>query len=112
MLLSSIPPPRPVRPAAARRLEGNNLRAGVQQLWPVQRLTTRERTGAILADVTAERFENLVFGDDADDLFHNLTILPLHDPPGTSIYSCSVKVPQRWQRNERSHWEYRRLWVT
>ena len=24
-------------------------------------------------------------------------------------YSCSVKVPQRWQRNERSHWEYRRL---
>ena len=26
-------------------------------------------------------------------------------------YSCSVTVPQRWQRNERSHWGYRRLWV-
>ncbi len=25
--------------------------------------------------------------------------------------SCSVKVPQRWQRNERSHREYRRLCV-
>src|SRR5437667_34360 len=31
--------------------------------------------------------------------------------PLRKAYSCSVKVPQRWQRNERSHWEYRRLWV-
>lgn len=26
-------------------------------------------------------------------------------------YSCSVTVPQLWQRNEPSHWEYRRVWV-
>jgi len=31
--------------------------------------------------------------------------------PLRKAYSCSRKVPQRWQRNERSHREYRRLWV-
>jgi len=29
--------------------------------------------------------------------------------PLRKVHFCSVKAPQRWQRNERSHWEYRRL---
>jgi hypothetical protein len=29
--------------------------------------------------------------------------------PLRKAYSSSVKVPQRWQRNERSQWAYRRL---
>ena len=32
-----------------------------------------------------------------------------HPLPTRNAYSFSVKVPQRRQRNERSHWEYRRL---
>jgi hypothetical protein len=28
-------------------------------------------------------------------------------PAPRKAYSCSVKVPPHWQRNERSHWEYR-----
>src|SRR6266702_4509938 len=34
-----------------------------------------------------------------------------HEPPPTALFveslSCSVKVPQRWQRNERFQWAYR-----
>ena len=31
--------------------------------------------------------------------------------PLWKAYSCSIKAPQRWHRKERSHREYRRLWV-
>jgi len=31
---------------------------------------------------------------------------PLPTRPSCKAYSCSVTVPQRWQRNERSQWAY------